>query len=76
MSSDLSPSLISRWFNTPLWKRILFALVLGVIVGVIWGEGAQSIRWIGDLFIRAIQMVVVPLLFITIVAGVVSMGDP
>jgi Na+/H+-dicarboxylate symporter len=47
-----------------------------VIVGVIWGEGAQSIRWIGDLFIRAIQMVVVPLVFITIVAGVVSMGDP
>jgi Na+/H+-dicarboxylate symporter len=47
-----------------------------VIVGAIWGEGAQSIRWIGDLFIRAIQMVVVPLVFITIVAGVVSMGDP
>lgn len=76
MSSNVSPSLISRWFNTPLWKRILLALVLGVIVGVIWGEGAQSIRWIGDLFIRAIQMVVVPLVFITIVAGVVSMGDP
>lgn len=76
MSSNVSPSLISRWFNTPLWKRILLALVLGVIVGAIWGEGAQSIRWIGDLFIRAIQMVVVPLVFITIVAGVVSMGDP
>lgn len=76
MSSNVSPSLISRWFNTPLWKRILLALVLGAIVGVIWGEGAQSIRWIGDLFIRAIQMVVVPLVFITIVAGVVSMGDP
>jgi Na+/H+-dicarboxylate symporter len=76
MSSNVSPSLISRWFSTPLWKRILLALVLGVIVGAIWGEGAQSIRWIGDLFIRAIQMVVVPLVFITIVAGVVSMGDP
>ena len=76
MSSNVSPSLISRWFNTPLWKRILLALVLGAIVGVIWGEGAQSIRWIGDLFIRAIQMVVVPLVFITIIAGVVSMGDP
>jgi Na+/H+-dicarboxylate symporter len=76
MSSDVSPTLISRWFATPLWRRILLALVLGVIVGAIWGEGAQSIRWIGDLFIRAIQMVVVPLVFITIVAGIVSMGDP
>lgn len=76
MSSDVSPSLMQRWFDTALWKRILLALVLGVIVGAIWGEGAQSIRWIGDLFIRAIQMVVVPLVFITIVAGIVAMGDP
>ena len=76
MSSDVSPSLMQRWFATALWKRILLALVLGVIVGAIWGEGAQSIRWIGDLFIRAIQMVVVPLVFITIVSGIVAMGDP
>lgn len=76
MSSDVSPSMMQRWFDTALWKRILLALVLGVIVGAIWGEGAQSIRWIGDLFIRAIQMVVVPLVFITIVAGIVAMGDP
>ncbi|MBC52719.1 MAG: dicarboxylate/amino acid:cation symporter [Gammaproteobacteria bacterium] len=59
-----------------MWKRIVLALILGVIVGAIWGEGAQSIRWIGDLFIRLIQMVVVPLIFITIVAGIVAMGDP
>jgi len=59
-----------------LWKRIVLALILGVIVGSIWGEGAQSIRWIGDLFIRLILMVVVPLIFITIVAGIVAMGDP
>lgn len=71
-----SNTIIRRWFTTPLWKRIVLALILGVIVGAIWGEGAQSIRWIGDLFIRLIQMVVVPLIFITIVAGIVAMGDP
>lgn len=67
---------LSIWFAIPLWKRILTALVLGVIVGMIWGEGAESIVWIGDLFIRLIRMVVVPLVFVTLVAGVVSMGDP
>lgn len=71
-----SNTLAQKWFTTPLWKRIVLALILGVIVGAIWGEGAQSIRWIGDLFIRLIQMVVVPLIFITIVAGIVAMGDP
>ncbi len=71
-----SNTFTQKWFTTPLWKRIVLALILGVIVGAIWGEGAQSIRWIGDLFIRLIQMVVVPLIFITIVAGIVAMGDP
>lgn len=67
---------LSLWFSIPLWKRILTALVLGVIVGMLWGEGAESIVWLGDLFIRLIRMVVVPLVFVTLVAGVVSMGDP
>jgi Na+/H+-dicarboxylate symporter len=67
---------MTRWFDTPLWQRIIAAMILGIIVGALWGEGAQSIRWIGDLFVRLIQMVVVPLVFITIVAGIVSMGDP
>ncbi len=65
-----------KWFEIALWKRILAALILGVIVGIIWGPGSESIVWIGDLFIRLIRMVVVPLVFVTLVAGVVSMGDP
>ena len=52
------------------------ALVLGVIVGSVWGEGATSISWIGSIFMRLIRMIVVPLVFITLVAGVVAMGDP
>lgn len=65
-----------QWLNTPLWQRVFFALLAGLIVGFFWGPGAESIRWIGDLFIRLIQMVVVPLIFVTIVSGIVSMGDP
>lgn len=68
--------MVATWFEIALWKRILGALVLGVIVGFIWGEGAESIVWIGDLFVRLIRMVVVPLVFVTLVSGVVSMGDP
>ncbi|MDT8428867.1 MAG: dicarboxylate/amino acid:cation symporter [Pseudomonadales bacterium] len=67
---------VLHWFDTPLWKRILLALVLGVIVGGLWGPGSESIKWVGDLFIRLIQMVVVPLVFVTIISGIVAMGDP
>lgn len=68
--------MLKTWFEIKLWKRIFTALVAGIIVGLIWGEGAESIRWIGEVFVRLIRMLVVPLIFTTLVAGVVSMGDP
>lgn len=68
--------MLSSWFEIALWKRILGALVLGVIAGSLWGEGAESVAWMGELFIRLIRMVVVPLVFVTLISGVVSMGDP
>ena len=68
--------MLGTWFEIALWKRILGALVLGVIVGMIWGPGTESIAWVGTLFIRLIRMVVVPLVFVTLISGVVSMGDP
>ena len=68
--------MLSAWFRIMLWKRIFGALVAGVIIGMLWGSDAASIAWIGDLFVRLIRMVVVPLVFVTLVSGVVSMGDP
>jgi len=68
--------MLKTWFAIALWKRILLALILGVIVGMIWGPGASTISWLGDLFVRLIRMVVVPLVFVTLVSGVVAMGDP
>jgi len=64
------------WFGLALWQKITIALVLGVIVGIAWGEGAAQIKWIGDIFIRLIRMIVVPLIFLTLVSGIIAMGDP
>ena len=64
------------WFDIALWKRIMLALVLGIVVGLWWGEGATTIQWVGDLILRSIRMLVVPLILPTLVSGVVSMGTP
>lgn len=66
---------MKTWFAIPLWQRVIAALVLGLVAGLLWGPGAESIKWIGDLFIRLIRMLVVPLIFFSLVAGVVSIGD-
>lgn len=64
------------WFGVALWKRILAALVLGAAAGLVWGEGATSIGWIGTAFVRLIRMLVVPLVFLTIASGVAALADP
>jgi Na+/H+-dicarboxylate symporter len=66
---------LSRWLRIPLWQRVIGALVLGIIVGRLWGPGAESIKIIGDVFVAFIKMLVVPLIFFSLVAGVASIGD-
>ena len=68
--------MLKIWFEIKLWKRIMLALVLGVIVGTVFGEAAADLKWIGDVFIKLIRMIVVPLVFVTLVSGVVAMGSP
>lgn len=63
------------WFDVPLWQRILLGLVLGLIAGLVFGDSVANLKWIGDVFIRLIRMLVVPLVFVTIVAGIASMRD-
>lgn len=68
--------MLKKWFEIALWKRILGAMVFGIVLGSLWGPAAESIGWLGDLFISLIRMIVAPLVFVTLVSGVVSMGDP
>ncbi|KPF62735.1 dicarboxylate/amino acid:cation symporter [Porphyrobacter sp. AAP60] len=66
---------MGTWLRIPLWQRVIAALILGIIVGRLWGPGAESIKIIGDVFVAFIKMLVVPLIFFSLVAGVASIGD-
>ncbi|ROT97033.1 dicarboxylate/amino acid:cation symporter [Altererythrobacter sp. FM1] len=74
---DTSRSALQRyWFDIPLWKRIVPAFVAGVAAGLIWGEDAVRLQLLGDIFVRLARMLVAPLIFFTITAGVIGVGDP
>jgi Na+/H+-dicarboxylate symporter len=78
--------MLKTWMAKPLWLRVLVGLVLGLLCGLFlhYGMdpktgGAFAETWlkpIGDAFVRLIQMLVIPLIFTTLVAGVIAMGDP
>ena len=59
-----------------LWMKILIALVLGAIVGVIFGPKTTLIKPVGTLFIHLIKMLIIPLVFSSLVVGVTSLKDP
>ncbi len=74
------------WFAIDLWKRVMLGLVIGSAIGLglrygLGPDAAGSIvtTWfkpVGDAFINLIRMLVVPLIFTTLVSGVLAMGDP
>lgn len=68
--------LLGHLLKLPLWIRVLIALVAGGVVGYIFGDVAGTAKPIGDGFIKLIRMLIIPLVFTTIVAGVIAMGDP
>ncbi|HNR77121.1 MAG TPA: cation:dicarboxylase symporter family transporter, partial [Parvularculaceae bacterium] len=73
------------WFRTKLWKRVFLGLILGVGFGLLVSQTMQpteaeklltEIKIVGDVFIAMIRLVIIPLIFMTLVAGVLALGDP
>ncbi|MBR9883510.1 MAG: dicarboxylate/amino acid:cation symporter [Oceanospirillales bacterium] len=63
------------WRNLALWKKILIGMALGMLVGIVMGPDAELLKPLGTLFVNAIKMLIVPLVFCSLVVGVTSMQD-
>ena len=55
--------------------QILIALLIAVLYGLFLTDYAYLVTWIGELFLRALKMIIVPLILTSIVSGVTSIGD-
>jgi Na+/H+-dicarboxylate symporter len=76
MYKEFTMTLLTGWFRIPLWIRVLGGLALGLATGLIWGPEAASLKPIGDFFLEAIRMLIVPLILTSLVAGVTTLGNP
>jgi len=77
MRAPVAPAIGRR--RRPLYQdlslQILVAMVLGSLVGYLWPQSADSLRPLGDLFIRLVRMIVAPIIFCTVVHGIASVGE-
>ncbi len=67
----------SRWsrLSRNLTARVLVAIALGVLLGVIAPDTARAMRPLGETFINLVRMVIGPIIFLTIVLGIAQTAD-
>ncbi|MBN1198748.1 MAG: dicarboxylate/amino acid:cation symporter [Bacteroidales bacterium] len=58
----------------PLHWQILLALLLGILYGSFLGDYSEYVDWMGDLFLRALKMIIIPLILSSIISGVTGIG--
>jgi len=58
-----------------LLTLIASGVFLGVLCGWYFGPAMLNIAWIGELFLNALKMMIVPLIIAAVISGVASMGD-
>jgi len=62
-------------FYKILYVQVLFAIVVGVLLGIFEPALAASMKPLGDGFIKLIKMIIAPVIFCTVVAGIAGMQD-
>lgn len=55
--------------------QILIALIIAIFYGLFLTDYVSYVTWMGELFLRALKMIIVPLILTSIISGVANIGD-
>ena len=64
----------NKRFNLAIHWQILIMLLLGGLFGYFFPHLTRYTNWIGEIFLRALNMIIVPLILLSISTGVASIG--
>ncbi|UVA79975.1 dicarboxylate/amino acid:cation symporter [Pandoraea commovens] len=62
-------------FYRILYVQVLFAIVVGILLGHFRPDLAVEMKPLGDAFIKLIKMIIGPVIFCTVVTGIAGMED-
>ena len=62
-------------FYKVLYVQVLFAIIVGVLLGIFDPALGEAMKPLGDGFIKLIKMIIAPVIFCTVVAGIAGMQD-
>jgi len=64
-----------RPFYRTLYFWVLIGIALGVVVGWAFPAFGAGLKPLGDAFIKLVKMIITPVIFLTVVAGIAGMSD-
>jgi len=74
LSETATPRTAKAWWKE-LWIQVMIAMALGVALGIYRPDFAIQMQPFGDAFIKAIRMLIAPIIFCTVVSGIAHMAD-
>ncbi len=72
--SAAAPPRPGPWY-THLYVQVLVAIAAGALIGHFWPGFGESLKPLGDAFIKLVKMVIAPVIFLTVVTGIAGMRD-
>lgn len=64
-----------RPFYKHLYVWVLVSIALGIAFGLVAPDQAANMKWLADLFVNLVKIVIAPLIFTTVVVGIAGMGN-
>lgn len=65
--------MLKWWKKKNLFIQVAMGAVIGIIIGLVFGQQAVYLKPIGDIFIRFLQMLIVPLTFFVLIDGITNL---
>ncbi|MFY2001505.1 dicarboxylate/amino acid:cation symporter [Achromobacter xylosoxidans] len=62
-------------FYQILYVQVLFAIVVGILLGYFKPDLGQAMQPLGDGFIKLVKMIIAPVIFLTVATGIAAMSD-
>ena len=62
--------------SIPLLKKLLIAMIIGILLGIIFGESVNVIKPVGTVFLNLLKMAALPLVLVNLISGIASLDDP